>query len=202
MQHKDVKKGNIHAIHNFEFTSKAERDSYIPSAEDINKVCLVLEPYCFYSLKSIEPIIWDILGKIEIRLEDYDVYSKEETLALLSAKSNSYNMSATEFSCGYTRGGKEVFGIEVDCGALPNNTQKIITIPNYNALYIYWIDTTKSYGRNPLTKWCLPLPYANAGSLSASVQVELTDTGKIIINTLTNRSTHTETKIVLNYTKG
>lgn len=199
MQHKDVKKGNIHAIHNFEFESEMERDSYIPSVEDLNKVCLVIEPYCFYSLKSIEPIMWDILGKIEIRLEDYDVYSKEETLALLSAKSNSYNVSATEYSCGYTRGGKEVFGMDIDCGALPNNTTKSITIPNYNALNDYWIDTAKSYATKKGSYSCTlprsnPYPYASVETMIFG--------NNIRILTISDMSMYENSKIVLNYTKG
>lgn len=199
MQHKDVKKGNIHAIHNFEFESEVQRDSYIPSAEDLNKVCLVIEPYCFYSLKSIEPITWDILGKIEIRLEDYDVYSKEETLALLSAKSNSYNVSATEYSCGYTRGGKEVFGIEVDCGALPNNAIKTIQIPNYNASYNYWINTSNSYSKTTNKNSTITIPYV----ANAPYHVMLDIIGdKIRIIPYSDRTIFTETKITLNYTKG
>ena len=59
MQHKEIQKGNIHIMHNFEFSTIAERDTYIPTNEDINKVALILEPYNYYSLGSINPIKWE-----------------------------------------------------------------------------------------------------------------------------------------------
>lgn len=78
MQHKDVKKGNVHVIHNYEFEDITKMNEFIGSEEDLNKVCLVLEPYGFYALKSINPSEWKALSTITINLEDYEVYTKDE----------------------------------------------------------------------------------------------------------------------------
>lgn len=90
MQHKDVKKGNVHIIHNFEFANVNEMNGYVASVEDLNKVALVNAPYGFYALKSIEPIEWKILGGVEVNVGDLDVYSKEEVEQLIAEKEEVY----------------------------------------------------------------------------------------------------------------
>lgn len=62
MEHRDIQKGQIHVIHNFEFADIAERDAYIPSIEDLKKVCLVNSPFSYYALRAINPAIWEAFG--------------------------------------------------------------------------------------------------------------------------------------------
>lgn len=198
MQHRDVKAGDVHVIHDFKFLNIEERDAYEPKAEDLDKICLVVEPYGFFALQSVEPTKWGPLSTVTVSLKDFEVYTKEETNILINKKIESFNISSSEFKCGYTRNGKEVFGIEVDCGALPNATIKLIEIPNHNANYNYWIDITKSYARTSNKSSLITIPYvANA---PYHVSIDLTD-GKIRIIPYSNRTAFTETKIVLNYTK-
>jgi len=198
MEHKNIKKGNIHIIHNLEFANITERDSYTPTTEDINKICLVLEPYGFFALRSIEPIDWRGLSSITIDLADFSVYSKDQTNELLNFKSDTYDIGATEYKCGYKRGGKEVFGIEVDCGALPNSTTKLTPIPNYNSNFNYWIDTSKSYSKDSV-KHVIPLP--NVAGSPYHILADILPEDKIRIITSANYTGFTTTKITLNYTK-
>lgn len=65
MQHKEIKETNVHIIHNMKFSTTTERDSYMPTQEDLYKICLVMNPYHFFSLKSVEPIEWEPLGQNE-----------------------------------------------------------------------------------------------------------------------------------------
>ena len=44
-----------------------------------------------------------------------------------------------ETHAGYRRNGKDVYQMEVDFGAMPNNTSKNMAIPNYNASYDYYV---------------------------------------------------------------
>jgi len=200
MQHRDAKKGNIHIIHNFEFENIEEMNSYVGSEEDLNKICLLLEPYGFYALKNIEPIEWKPLSTITINLEDYSVYSKEENNILLNKKSDIYNISGIEYECGYTRGEKQVYGIEVDFGALPNATTKTIPIPNFNENYNYWIDEKNSYTGNSTTR--SPVNRSASSATANNQFFTILASGEIKITTLINVTTYTTTKIVLNYTKG
>ncbi|AFL69754.1 hypothetical protein [Sulfurospirillum barnesii] len=204
MQHRDVKAGDVHVIHNFKFMSESERDLYKAKEEDLDKICLVVEPYGFYALKSIEPIQWKPLSTITVSVEDFEVYTKEQIITMLNKKAEAYNVSGTEYKCGYTRNGKEVFGIEVDCGALPNATTKAITIPNHNSLNKYWINSGESYTMPKDRSSTMPLPYipvnANTANNGAWINLFLQN-GTIKIQTYANLTIYTETKIVLNYTK-
>lgn len=200
MEHKNIEKGNIHIIHNFEFANITERDGYTPTMEDLNKVCLVLDPYGFFALKSIEPTDWRGLSSITIDLTDFSVYSKEQTDELLNLKSDSYDIGVTEYKCGYKRGGKEVYGIEIDFGALPNATAKGVKIPNYNSNNTYWVDTSKSYAENTQYKYTLPRIEPKSISYGIDIFIDKTS-GTVVINSKINYSTY-NAKIVLNYTKG
>lgn len=195
LQHKEITEGEQHIIHNFKFNTIEERDLYVLLEEDINKICLVIEPYGFYALKDLMPT-WKTLNTLTISVDDLEIYSKDEINNLLNGKINKYDIGTNEFKCGYTRNGKEVFGIEVDCGALPNNAIKLIAIPNYNTLYNYWIDTKNSYAGVNKTK--IPMPHVSRTPLN-SVSIALTE-DKIQIATNVDHSTNTA-KIVLNYTK-
>lgn len=200
MQHKAVGLGDTHKIYNYEFETIAERDAFIPSLEDLKSICLVDSPFSYYTLKSIEPVEWEPLGTITINLEVFSIYSQEEILELLSGKQNTYDITSSEYKCGYSRGGKEVFGIEVDFGALPNNTTKSVAIPNYNANYNYWIDTSKSYSQNSTET--IPLPRAPSGLSNNSYWIDIIILSpNIRIITASNYSSYTKTKVVLNYTK-
>lgn len=62
MQHKDVGTGSNHIIHNYQFADIAQRDQFIGTEEDLLKVCLVLTPFSYYTLSSINPIKWEQFG--------------------------------------------------------------------------------------------------------------------------------------------
>lgn len=105
-----------------------------------------------------------------------------------------------ETLAGYKRNGKDVYQMEVDCGALPNTTAKIVTIPNYNASYAYWL-SSGSYAFNSSSYTRIPLP-AGAPNAGTDYNIAIYTAGNsIIIVTYTNQSVYTETKVVLHYTK-
>lgn len=202
MQHRDVKAGDVHVIHDFKFLNIEERDAYEPKAEDLDKICLVVEPYGFYALQSVEPKKWKPLSTITVSVEDFEVYTKEQINTLLSKKIEAYNISSSEFKCGYTRNGKEVFGIEVDCGALGNKTDKTINIPNYNENYDYWINFGKSKCEAlSQNKGQISPQYTNI-TLGRSLTTLISNTNphQILIQSNWDASGF-KAKIVLNYTK-
>lgn len=105
-----------------------------------------------------------------------------------------------ETLAGYKRNGKDVYQIEVDCGALPNTTHKTVAIPNYNASYNYWL-SSGSYAFNSSSDIRIPLP-AGAPNAGTDYNIAIYPAGNsIIIATYTNQSVYTETKAVLHYTK-
>lgn len=105
-----------------------------------------------------------------------------------------------ETLAGYKRNGKDVYQIEVDCGALPNTTHKTVAIPNYNASYNYWL-SSGSYAFNSSSDTRIPLP-AGVPNTGTDYNIAIYTAGNsIIIVTYTNQSVYTETKVVLHYTK-
>jgi hypothetical protein len=106
------------------------------------------------------------------------------------------DITQTEFDAGYKRGGKQVYGVEVDCGALPNAANKTAVIPDYDASYVYWF-ASGSYARNTTTTAMIPLPYQSANPVFIWKRTD----NLIAINTSSDMSAYDETKIVLNYTK-
>ena len=62
MQHKDVGTGSNHIIHNYQFADIAQRDQFVGTEADLLKVCLVLTPFSYYTLSSINPIKWEQFG--------------------------------------------------------------------------------------------------------------------------------------------
>lgn len=67
--------------------------------------------------------------------------------------------------------GKQVYGIRVGCGALPNATIKDVVIPGFNSSYTYWIETNGSYAINSTAYYPIPSPYTtgNAGGITCWV---------------------------------
>lgn len=108
-----------------------------------------------------------------------------------------YDINTTEYITGNYRNDKIIYGIEVNCGPLPNNMTLSVQIPNYNSAYIYWIDTTNCYTRQPGVNTLNPTEYYD-GSIRVSTILNFPYI-KIITNK--NMSAYTITKIVLNYTK-
>ncbi len=106
-----------------------------------------------------------------------------------------------ETHAGYRRNGKDVYQIEVDFGVLPNNTTKTVGIPNYNALYTYWLYTADSYAFRGDTNVRIPIPYSatiNGIDYSASPFI---NNNSISIITYSDRSAFGISKIILHYTK-
>jgi len=62
MQHKDVGTGSNHIIHNYQFADIEQRDQFVGTEADLLKVCLVLTPFSYYTLSSINPIKWEQFG--------------------------------------------------------------------------------------------------------------------------------------------
>ena len=111
-----------------------------------------------------------------------------------------YDIGLNEFILPYTRNGKRVYGIEVDCGALPNATYKTVDIPNYNASYTYWL-SSDSYAFRSSDNTRLPLPYV-ASNTGVDYNVGASTVGNIILLlTSSNLSSVNISKVVLHYTK-
>jgi hypothetical protein len=106
------------------------------------------------------------------------------------------DITTTEFDAGYKRGGKQVYGVEVDVGALPNTANKKAVIPDYDASYVYWF-ASGSYARNTTTTATIPLPYQSLNPVFIWKRMD----NLIAINTSSDMSAYGETKIILNYTK-
>lgn len=105
-----------------------------------------------------------------------------------------------ETLAGYKRNGKDVYQIEVDCGALPNATMKTVDIPNYNASYTYWL-SSDSYAFRGWDNTRLPLPYVASNS-GVDYNVGASTVGNfILILTSSNLSSVDVSKVVLHYTK-
>lgn len=111
-----------------------------------------------------------------------------------------YDIGSNEFVLPYTRNGKRVYGIEVDCGALPNATYKTVDIPNYNTSYTYWL-SSDSYAFRGSDNTRLPLPYV-ASNTGVDYNVGASTVGNIILLlTSSNLSSVNISKVVLHYTK-
>ena len=111
---------------------------------------------------------------------------------LLKKDSNNFNIGSAEYRTGNKRNDKDIFGIEIDFGSLPNNVVKEMLIPNYNPDYRYWIDLSSSYTFNNDTNTSSPLYVEGIFKVVGN---------NVICKTTENKSNFTETKIVLNYTK-
>lgn len=102
----------------------------------------------------------------------------------------------TEFITEMVRNTKQVYGIEVDIGLMPNATVKDVAF-TFNALYTYWIDNQNSYCTNSSASY--PINYA--GNIGESISCYLDRTNNLIkVLTSDDKSTFTG-KVVLLYTK-
>lgn len=72
LQHKDAPKGHIHIIHNQEFATLQDRDMFIPTIDDLDKVCLIRTPYSHYALSSLNPTKWEKVGGEETKVKGID----------------------------------------------------------------------------------------------------------------------------------
>jgi hypothetical protein len=104
-----------------------------------------------------------------------------------------------ETYAGYKRNGKNVYQVEVDFGALPNNTTKSVAIPGYNAAHKYWIDTSNSYILAPASNDTYQPMIAGLASLTHSVSIYVR-AGNVLATTGMDRSTQSAI-VVLKYTK-
>lgn len=80
LQHKEAPKGHIHIIHNNEFATLEDRDKFVPTIEDLDKICLIRTPYSHYALSSLNPIKWERVGGEEKKPTKISNFSESETL--------------------------------------------------------------------------------------------------------------------------
>ena len=109
-----------------------------------------------------------------------------------------YNISITEYVLPFTRDGKVVYGMEVDCGAMPNAVTKTVAIPNYVATNFYWIDFQNSYTYDTELKNTRGMTY---GSNSTTLHNARVTGSNIEIVCSYNATAFDTTKVVLLYTK-
>jgi hypothetical protein len=109
------------------------------------------------------------------------------------------DITTTEFDAGYKRGGKQVYGIEVDFGALPNTTLKSVAIPDYLSTNVYWIDCVNSFAVDSDVGTTITLPFVHSNA--ANVVSAVVSGSNISIRTNMDWSYMDTTKIVLLYTK-
>jgi|GEM_PF-3173526 len=67
--------------------------------------------------------------------------------------------------------GKQVYGMRIYCGAMPNATIKDVAIPNFNNSYTYFVNASGSHCIHPYGFYSIPQLYTtgNAGGLNAYV---------------------------------
>ena len=123
--------------------------------------------------------------------------SSSPVKSLYTGSLNELNLNK-ETHAGYRRNGKDVYQIEVDCGAMPNNTIKFTPIPNYNASYTYWV-SSDSYTVQSPENILITLPYVSPTAADNSSVNALGNSIRILTGTIW--SAYTETKVVLHYTK-
>lgn len=105
-------------------------------------------------------------------------------------------ITTSEYVTRMFRNSKQVYGIEVDIGAMPNADIKDVAF-TFNAAYTYWIDNQNSYCANSTASY--PLNYA--GNIGESISCYLDRTNNLIkVLTSDDKSTFTG-KVVILYTK-
>lgn len=124
--------------------------------------------------------------------------SSSPVKSLYTGSLNELNLNQ-ETHAGFRRNGKDVYMMEVDFGALPNNTTKSVAIPGYNATYKYWIDTSNSYILAPASNDTYQPMMAGVASLTHSVSIYLR-ASNILATTGIDRSTQSAI-VVLKYIK-
>lgn len=161
------------------------------------------------NLVNLAPTALDTLGEIATQLAN-DESAVSALTTVVGNKANSSdvytkteidnkvkNIVSTEFDAGFKRNGKQVYGIEIDCGALINAGSKDTSF-TFNSSYTYWVDSQNSYAKSSTE--VLPLPYATPFiGEQIGVKLDLTNS-KIKLTCGTDRTSYTA-KVVLLYTK-
>lgn len=150
-------------------------------------------------LVTDEGVVSALTNVVSGKANSTDVYSKIEVDSLISGIDTGSNIviSSTEYLTGNKRGSKDIYGIEVDLGALPDSTTKQVSF-SFNSSYTYWVDTSNSYSAS--SSEVITLPYV--GYIGDDVSVKLDKTNnKIVIISAKDRTSFTNTKLVLLYTK-
>lgn len=135
------------------------------------------------------------LGNVD-DTSDADKPISTATQTALDNKVDEYNISTTEYNTGVKRGTKEVFGIEIDLGLLPNSGTKDVEF-TFNPLFTYWIDTSNSYASS--SSEVITLPYL--GFIGDEVSVKLDRVNNKIVTMAANDRTTLTGKLVILYTK-
>jgi hypothetical protein len=120
-----------------------------------------------------------------------------QVLAGSGSNSVVVDIGPVEYDTGRKRGGKIVYGLEVDCGAMPTSSTKQVAIPGHNPSHQYTLDPQESYTTNGFA--VIPLPHSNSVR-SKEANIWFYD-GFIFIDTNGDFSEYVNTKIVVNYTK-
>ena len=121
------------------------------------------------------------------------VYNMQSVSSNAVAKAMSYSTDE-QFTGKYWINGKKIYTKTLDCGSLPNSSQKYIDIGIVN------LDTIiKHEGISYNAHYALSIPYVS-GSSSYNVEVFYND-GYLRIITSINRSDFTNTYITIEYTK-
>ena len=110
---------------------------------------------------------------------------------------DSIGYSTTETAVGTWIDGKTIYRKVVDCGALPNATNKAV---NHNISNLDTFTSIKGFAKNPNTKLWIPLPYIQKTYVNYAVEIYVSDT-QIIIGTQDNKSGYSQSYMVLEYTK-
>lgn len=114
----------------------------------------------------------------------------------LDSKINSYNISNIEYNAGIKRNNKDIYGLEVDLGNLPDTGIKEIPFI-FDINYQYWVDTSNSYASD--SDEVITLPYGGYIGDDVSVKLDRLN-NKIIIITSRDR-TSLIGKLIILYTK-
>lgn len=95
--------------------------------------------------------------------------------------------------------GRQVFGIIIDVGPLPN--AGTVTIP-HNIVTTNSTSFTTIYGcaTNPLTMQYLPLPYSSCTAVANNIELSV-DSNNVYITTGIDQSAYTTTYVILEYVK-
>lgn len=89
--------------------------------------------------------------------------------------------TGVEYIVPKTIDGKQVYGMRVDCGYLPNNSIKAISIPNYNSAYSYSINFGESHAHGasnfdlPLNFYYSPTQYILAYVENSNIKIKNTE---------------------------
>ena len=158
-----------------------------PNVADINKV----RAGDLNEIKNVVNANDDNVGDLA-DLKTADVSSVVNAINEINDK---FNYTQEEQRIGTWIDGKPIYRKVINCGALPNATNKIVNhnIQNIGHSYIYGTAIRSSDKRE------FPLPFA-AASAGSEIQLDLTNTA-IQITTSVDRSAFDQTYVIIEYTK-